>query len=196
MKKLIVALVVFVSIFYCYCNIQIEQADIPEDTQAAAAAEPEDTQIAAAAIMPVPMRETGEPEPTPEPEEEPAEEPEPTEEPAPGAYNDIMLIANVMAGECYIFEYQDMLNVGMSILNRVDSSSPDFPEGLYAVVTQPYQMNYCAGRSIAQEYIDAATEVYNTWIANKAGAGLPWDSSILWWSSTEGSTINYFRSVY
>lgn len=127
----------------------------------------------------------------------PAEETEPETETAAPALNtdEIYLLANVMAGECYQSEWEDMIRVGMATLNRVDSSDPSFPDTLYGVVTQPHQMNYIAGRSIAQVYVDAATEVYSTWQAIKAGAQLSWDYSILYWGAG-GGTTNIFRSTY
>ena len=138
-----------------------------------------------------------------ETEEAEAEEPAPAEETEPEAEtaapvlntDEIYLLANVMAGECYQSEWEDMIKVGMATLNRVDSSDPSFPDTLYGVVTQPHQMNYVAGRSIAQVYIDAATEVYSTWQAIKAGAQLSWDYSILFWGAG-GGTTNIFRSTY
>lgn len=140
---------------------------------------------------------TPEPSEIPQPSVEPVETEKPVEsvsEPSTAINSDdIYYIANVMAGECYIFEWNDMINVGMTICNRVDS--PQFPNTFYGVVTQSNQMNYASGRYIDQTYYDAATTVYNNWIAYKNGEDVYWNSSYLYWKAS-GGTTNVFRSVY
>lgn len=200
MKKMLIVLVVLVGL--CACSSGTTPAEIPtleiDEPPAVVGAE-----ITADSIVEI----TAEPvddacfivelaAETPE-ETKPVQETAKTETTVDLISNsdEIYLLANVMAGECYQSEWQDMIRVGMTICNRVDSPDPSFPDTLYGVVTQPDQMNYCAGRNIAQIYIDAATEVYNTWQSNKAGAGLPWDYSILFWRAGGGKT-NVFRSEY
>lgn len=194
MKKTIIALAVCVGALACVSGTApVEPAAHAAEPSAAVEvvetieAEPEELSVVADTTKPAEEIQTD--------EAAPAEMAE-TETTAPELNTEeIYLLANVMAGECYQSEWEDMIKVGMATLNRVDSSDPSFPDTLYGVVTQPQQMNYCPGRSIAQVYIDAATEVYNTWQANKAGAGLPWDHSILFWSAG-GGTTNIFRSEY
>lgn len=185
MKKTIIALAVCVGALACVSGAApVEPAITAAETSAAVEvvetieAEPEELSVVADTT-------------------EPAEETETETETAAPEFNteEIYLLANVMAGECYQSEWDDMINVGMATLNRVDSPDPIFPDTLYGVVTQPHQMNYCAGRSIDQVYIDAATEVYTTWQAIKAGAELYWDYSILFWGAG-GGTTNVFRSTY
>lgn len=186
MKKMLIVLVVLVGL--CACSSGTTPAEIPtleiDEPPAVVGAE-----ITADAIVEI-TADTSE-------ETKPVQETAKTETTVDLVSNsgEIYLLANVMAGECYQSEWQDMIRVGMTICNRVDSPDPSFPDTLYGVVTQPDQMNYCADRSIAQIYIDAATEVYNTWQSNKAGAGLPWDYSILFWRAGGGKT-NVFRSEY
>lgn len=193
MKRTIIALAVCVGALACVSGTApVEPAAHAAEPSAAVEvvetieAEPEELSVVA---------DTTEPAEAQTDEAAPAEMAE-TETTAPELNTEeLYLLANVMAGECYQSEWEDMIKVGMATLNRVDSSDPSFPDTLYGVVTQPHQMNYVAGRSIAQVYIDAATEVYTTWQAIKAGAELYWDYSILFWGAG-GGTTNVFRSTY
>lgn len=140
---------------------------------------------------------TPEPSKTPQPSVEPMETENPVEsvsEPSTGIDSDaVYYMANVMVGECYLSEWNDMINVGMTICNRVDS--PRFPNTFYGVVTQSGQMNYCSGRYIDPTFYSAATTVYNNWIAYKNGEDVYWNSSYLFWGAG-GGTTNVFRSSY
>lgn len=107
--------------------------------------------------------------------------------------NDIAYIANILASECYISERGDMINVGMTICNRVDSDK--FPNSVYGVVTQQGQMAYNPNRYVAPEYYDAATEVYNTWMDRQNGEDVNWNDNYLFWGAG-GGTTNVFRHDY
>lgn len=107
--------------------------------------------------------------------------------------NDIAYIANILASECYISERGDMINVGMTICNRVDSDK--FPNSVYGVVTQKGQMAYNPNRYVAPEYYDAATEVYNTWMDRQNGEDVNWNDNYLFWGAG-GGTTNVFRHDY
>ncbi len=116
-------------------------------------------------------------------------------EPLTSSYDDeIWVLAQAMAGECYPEQYEDMVKVGMTLCNRVDD--PRFPNTLYGVITQPYQVHgYSPYNQPTGLYLEAATYVVNTWYANKDGAGLPWDYTIFFWAAGGGRT-NTFRSQY
>lgn len=97
-------------------------------------------------------------------------------------------LSRVMAHECYSHEYYDMLCVGMTIMNRVDSGR--FPNDIYSVVMQPNQMEYSYGY-IDDIYIQAATEVYNAYLNNKQfDSGYTWINTLFWGAS--GGTTNVF----
>lgn len=144
------------------------------------------------------------PQTEPEIEEELVPEPtsEPTPEPTPVTSNhqdEIYVLAQAMAGECFPDEYEDMIKVGMTLFNRVDSSDPFFPDDLISVIRQPYQVHGYNPNTVPDElYLQAAEEVVNTYYAIKAGADLPWDYDILYWSAGTGADYghNIFRAVY
>lgn len=144
------------------------------------------------------------PQTEPEIEEEPVLEstPEPTPTPTPVTNNhqdEIYVLAQAMAGECFPDEYEDMIKVGMTLFNRVDSSDPFFPDDLISVIRQPYQVHGYNPNTVPDElYLQAAEEVVNTYYAIKAGANLPWDYDILYWSAGTGADYghNIFRAVY
>lgn len=99
----------------------------------------------------------------------------------------ISYLARVMSNECYKHEYYDMLCVGMTILNRVDSNQ--FPNTVYGVITQPNQMVYTNG-CVADIYYQAAKEVYNYYIGYTATFDYEWINTLYWGAS--GGTTNTF----
>lgn len=128
--------------------------------------------------------------------------PEPTPKPTPVTSNhqdEIYVLAQAMAGECFSDEYEDMIKVGMTLFNRVDSSDPFFPDDLISVIRQPYQVHGYNPDTVPEGiYLQAAEEVVNTYYAIKAGADLPWDYDILYWRAGTGADYghNIFRAVY
>ena len=133
-------------------------------------------------------------EPTPEPT------PEPTLVPAESNHQDeIYVLAQAMTGECFPDEYEDMIKVGMTLFNRVDSSDPFFPDDLISVIRQPDQVHGYNSHIVPEGlYLQAAEDVVNTYYAIKAGADLPWDYDILYWRAGTGADYghNIFRAVY
>lgn len=137
-------------------------------------------------------------------EEEPVLEPtpEPTPESTPVESNhqdEIYVLAQAMTGECFPDEYEDMIKVGMTLFNRVDSSDPFFPDDLISVIRQPSQVHGYHPNTVPDGlYLQAAEDVVNTYYAIKAGADLPWDYDILYWSAGTGADYghNIFRAVY
>ena len=128
------------------------------------------------------------PEPTPEPT------PEPKPESVYYTDNDIYILAQAMDGECYDHEYQDMINVGMTICNRVDD--PRFPDTISGVVKQPGQIHgYSPYNVPSDKCLEAASEVLDNWNAIKNGEDRPWNYTYLFWSAG-GGTTNVFRSEY
>lgn len=122
--------------------------------------------------------------------------PEPTPEPTPVCYtdDDIYILAQAMDGECYEFEYQDMINVGMTICNRVDD--PRFPDTIAGVIKQPNQIHgYSPYNTPSEVCLKAAAEVLDNWNAIKNGESRPWNYAYLYWCAS-GGTTNSFRSEY
>lgn len=122
--------------------------------------------------------------------------PIPTPEPTPIYYteDDVYILAQAMVGECYGHEYQDMINVGITICNRVDS--PGFPDTIAEVIKQPSQIHGYSPYNIPSDvHLQAATEVLDNWNAIKNGEDRPWNYSYLFWSAS-GGTTNIFRSEY
>lgn len=105
--------------------------------------------------------------------------------------NDVYYIANVMAGECYIFEHDDMMKVGMTICNRVDDSQ--FPNSFSGVTQQSNQMNYASGRNIDPAYYAAAQEVYDQYTAKNNGEDVEWIDTLYWNANPNGGTTNVFH---
>lgn len=139
-------------------------------------------------------------EPVPEPTPEPTPKPTPTPVPEESNHQDeIYVLAQAMTGECFPDEYEDMVKVGMTLFNRVDSSDPFFPDDLISVVRQPYQVHGYNPHTVPEGlYLQAAEDVVNTYYAIKAGADLPWDYDILYWRAGTGADYghNIFRAVY
>ena len=133
-------------------------------------------------------------------EEEPTPEPTPTPVPAESNHQDeIYVLAQAMTGECFPDEYEDMIKVGMTLFNRVDSPDPFFPDDLISVIRQPSQVHGYHPNTVPDElYLQAAEDVVNTYYAIKAGADLPWDYDILYWRAGTGADYghNIFRAVY
>lgn len=123
---------------------------------------------------------------------EPVAEPEPT--PVCYTEDDIYILAQAMDGECYDHEYQDMINVGMTICNRVDNSR--FPDTIAGVIKQPYQIHgYSPYNTPSENCLKAAAEVLDNWNAIKNGESRPWNYTYLFWCAG-GGTTNVFRSEY
>ena len=133
-------------------------------------------------------------------EEEPTPEPTPTPVPEESNHQDeIYVLAQAMTGECFPDEYEDMVKVGMTLFNRVDSSDPFFPDDLISVIRQPDQVHGYNPHIVPEGlYLQAAEDVVNTYYAIKAGADLPWDYDILYWRAGTGADYghNIFRAVY
>lgn len=126
----------------------------------------------------------------------PVEEPKVEPEPEPLCYteDDVYILAQAMDGECYDHEYQDMLNVGMTICNRVDN--PRFPDTIAGVIKQPYQIHgYSPYNTPSENCLKAAAEVLDNWNAIKNGESRPWNYTYLFWCAS-GGTTNVFRSEY
>lgn len=122
--------------------------------------------------------------------------PTPKPEPTPVCYtdDDIYILAQAMDGECYDHEYQDMINVGMTICNRVDD--PRFPDTISGVIKQPYQIHGYSPYNIPSDNcLKAAAEVLDNWNAIKNGEDRPWNYTYLFWAAG-GGTTNIFRSEY
>lgn len=123
---------------------------------------------------------------------EPASELKPT--PIYYTDNDIYILAQAMDGECYDHEYQDMINVGMTICNRVDD--PRFPDTISGVIKQPGQIyGYSPYNVPSDRCLEAAAEVLDNWNAIKNGEDRPWNYTYLFWCAG-GGTTNIFRSEY
>ena len=120
----------------------------------------------------------------------------PVPEPVPLHYtsDDVYILAQAMTGECYESEWEDMINVGMTICNRVDD--PRFPNTFYGVITQPNQIHgYYRNLKPSETSLLAAAKVLGTWNAIKNGDDRPWNYDILFWSAGGGKT-NVFRGEY
>ena len=131
-----------------------------------------------------------------EPVEMIVEAPMPTPEPTPVCYtdDDVYILAQAMCKECYESEYQDMINVGMTICNRVDD--PRFPDTIAGVIKQPGQIHgYSPYNTPSETYLRAAAEVLDNWNAIKNGESRPWNYTYLYWGAS-GGTTNIFRSEY
>lgn len=119
-----------------------------------------------------------------------------TPKPTPVCYteNDVYVMAQAMAGECYEHEYNDMLRVGMTICNRVDDDR--FPNTIVEVIKQPSQIHgYSPYNTPNEIHLKAATEVLDNWNAIKNGEDRSWEYEILFWGAG-GGTVNIFRSEY
>lgn len=120
--------------------------------------------------------------------------PAPTPTPVCYTQDDVYIMAQVMSGECYETEYDDMLRVGMTICNRVDDSR--FPNTVAEVVKQPGQIHgYSPYTTPSENYLKAAAEVLDNWNAIKNGEDRSWEYGILFWSAG-GGTVNVFRGEY
>lgn len=120
----------------------------------------------------------------------------PVPEPVPLHYtsDDVYILAQAMTGECYESEWEDMINVGMTICNRVDD--PRFPDTFKGVITQPNQIHgYYRNLKPSETSLLAAAKVLGTWNAIKNGDDRPWNYDILFWSAGGGKT-NVFRGEY
>lgn len=120
----------------------------------------------------------------------------PTPAPTPICYtqDDVYIMAQAMAGECYEHEYDDIMRIGMTICNRVDDSR--FPNTIIEVIKQPGQIHgYSSHITPSEIYLKGAAEVLDNWNAIKNGEDRPWEYGILFWSAG-GGTVNIFRSEY
>ena len=124
----------------------------------------------------------------------PYEYPVPEPVPLHYTYDDVYILAQAITGECYESEWEDMINVGMTICNRVDD--PRFPDTFKGVITQPNQIHgYYSHLKPSETSLLAAAKVLGTWNAIKNGDDRPWNYDILFWSAGGGKT-NVFRGEY
>lgn len=106
--------------------------------------------------------------------------------------NEVYILAQALAGECYVYDLQDQRNACMVLLNRVDDSR--WPSTLEAVIKQTGIYGYSPSNVPAQAYLETAAQVLDDWYCLKAGGVRPWNYHIFFWSAVNG--VNVYREVY
>ncbi len=120
--------------------------------------------------MPLPAQPVVEAEaelmPTPTVEEA---EPEPVINEA-----DVEMLAKLVWGEARGCSTTEQAAVIWTVLNRVDSEDPIFPDTIQEVVTQPWQfIGYDPNHPVEQDKVDLARDVLTRWLTGGEGRVLP-----------------------
>lgn len=106
--------------------------------------------------------------------------------------SEVYILAQALAGECYVYDLQDQRNACMVLLNRVDDSR--WPSTLEAVIKQTGIYGYSPSNVPAQAYLESAQQALDDWYCLKAGGVRPWNYHIFFWSAVNG--VNVYREVY
>lgn len=137
--------------------------------------------------VPIPMQTVVEamPEPMQSVEEE---EPEPMLNEA-----EVEMLAKLVWGEARGCTTTEQAAVIWTVLNRVDSEDPVFPDTIKEVVTQPSQFHgYDPNHPVEQDKVDLARDVLTRWLTGGEGRVLPKEYVFF-----HGDGLhNYFRIEY
>lgn len=87
---------------------------------------------------------------------------------------DVEMLAKLVWGEARGCSTTEQAAVIWTVLNRVDSEDPVFPDTIEEVVTQPWQfIGYDANHPVEQDKADLARDVLKRWLTGGEGRVLP-----------------------
>jgi hypothetical protein len=87
---------------------------------------------------------------------------------------DVEMLAKLVWGEARGCSVTEQAAVIWTVLNRVDSEDPIFPDTIQEVVTQPSQFHgYDPNHPVEQDKVDLARDVLTRWINGGEGRILP-----------------------
>ena len=111
-----------------------------------------------------------------QPVEEEEMEPLPIEEEVGPELNeaDVEMLAKLVWGEARGCSATEQAAVIWTVLNRVDSEDPIFPDTIQKVVTQPWQfVGYHPNHPVEQDKVELARDVLTRWLTGGEGRVLP-----------------------
>ena len=87
---------------------------------------------------------------------------------------DVEMLAKLVWGEARGCTTTEQAAVIWTVLNRVDSEDPVFPDTIEEVVTQPFQfIGYDPSYPVEQDKVDLARDVLTRWLSGGEGRVLP-----------------------
>ena len=87
---------------------------------------------------------------------------------------DVEMLAKLVWGEARGCSTTEQAAVIWTVLNRVDSEDPVFPDTIQEVVTQPWQfIGYDPAYPVEQDKVDLARDVLTRWLTGGEGRVLP-----------------------
>jgi hypothetical protein len=87
---------------------------------------------------------------------------------------DVEMLAKLVWGEARGCSVTEQAAVIWTVLNRVDSEDPIFPDTIQEVVTQPWQfIGYHPNHPVEQDKVDLARDVLTRWLTGGEGRVLP-----------------------
>lgn len=87
---------------------------------------------------------------------------------------DVEMLAKLVWGEARGCSTTEQAAVIWTVLNRVDSEDPIFPDTIQEVVTQPWQfIGYDPAHPVEQDMVDLARDVLIRWLTGGEGRVLP-----------------------
>jgi hypothetical protein len=87
---------------------------------------------------------------------------------------DVEMLAKLVWGEARGCTTTEQAAVIWTVLNRVDSEDPVFPDTIQEVVTQPWQfIGYDPNHPVEQDKVDLARDVLTRWLTGGEGRVLP-----------------------
>ena len=106
---------------------------------------------------------------------------------------DVEMLAKLVWGEARGCSKTEQAAVIWTVLNRVDSENPVFPDTIQEVVTQPWQfIGYHPSHPVEQDKVDLAKDVLTRWLTGGEGRVLPKEYVFF-----HGDGIhNHFRSEF
>ena len=87
---------------------------------------------------------------------------------------DVEMLAKLVWGEARGCSTTEQAAVIWTVLNRVDSEDPLYPDTVEGVVTQPWQfIGYNPNHPVEQDKVDLARDVLSRWLTGGEGRVLP-----------------------